>query len=73
MKCPYCLRDTDMQSYQSKLPFLENTDDSNGLKKEHPYFYQCQLQMISTETSFCDFVVWSPHDDLYIERILLDQ
>ena len=29
--------------------------------------------MISTGRSYCDFVIWSPHDDLYIERVLLDQ
>ena len=72
VKCPYCLRDADIQSCQSKLSFLENTDGTYALKKEHPYFYQCQLQMVSTGRSYCDFVVWSTHD-LYIERILLDQ
>lgn len=74
VKCPFCLRNTDIRNFEDKLAYLEKTaDDTYALKKEHPYFYQCQLQMIATSRSYCDFVVWNPHDDLYIERILLDQ
>ena len=28
------------------------------LKKEHPYFYQVQLQMLLTTTNYCDHVLW---------------
>ena len=44
VKCPYCLRDTDIRNCQNKLY-------TYALKKEHPYFYQCQLQMISRDPS----------------------
>ena len=27
------------------------------LKKEHPYFYQVELQMLLTNTKYCDFFV----------------
>ena len=44
---------------------------SNGellLRKERPYYYQCQLQMVATARPYCDFVVWRP-EDCHIERV----
>ena len=34
----------------------------NKMKENHQYFYQIQLQMLVTETDYCDFFVWSQGD-----------
>ena len=42
------------------------------LNHRHSYYYQYQMQMSVTETSYCDFVVWSETGDFHCERILPD-
>ena len=32
---------------------------SNEIKRNHPYFYQMQMQILLTKRSYCDFFVWS--------------
>ena len=29
------------------------------IKRNHPYFYQMQMQMVLAKRSYCDFFVWS--------------
>ena len=38
-----------------KFPVTE----TNEVKRNHPYFYQMQMQMLLTKRSYCDFLVWS--------------
>ena len=53
---------------------LERGSDGNlTLKREHPYYYQCQLQMAATKRSYCDSVVWTASGEPHIERILLNR
>ena len=53
---------------------LEMNDQGNlALKQEHSYYYQCQLQMVATSRSYCDFVVWSACEALHIERITFNK
>ena len=42
------------------------------LSKTHSYFYQVQTQMHVTHLSWCDFVVWSTIQDLFVERVYYD-
>ena len=74
VKCPYCMRNEGFDVAMEKSSFcLERS--SNGelmLKKEHPYYYQCQLQMVATARPYCDFVVWRP-EDCHIERVFHDR
>ena len=72
VKCPYCARSTSLsETAKDKATFcLLETANGLRLRPEHPYFYQCQLQMMVTERKYCDFVVWSPSGELHIERIL---
>ena len=48
------------------------SDGSLSLKPEHPYYYQCQLQLLVTDQSYCDFVVWAPSGDTHIQRLTVD-
>lgn len=75
VKCPYCMKTRTFEDALEKSNFcLEKNDDGIlTLKHEHPYYYQCQLQMVATARSYCDFVVWSATEDPHIERIVLDR
>lgn len=75
VKCPFCMRTEGFDAALERPSFcLERDDDGNlTLKSEHPYYYQCQLQMIATKRSYCDFVVWTASGEPHIERILLNQ
>ena len=64
-KCPYSLAEkspTDGVPYCT--PGLE-------LKKTHCYYYQIQGCMALTATTWCDFVIWTPHST-HVERINFD-
>ena len=61
IKCPYSVHD----GVPKDVYFLKET-------RQHQYYYQVQGQMGILEYSYCDFVVWTPHD-IVIERIMFDQ
>ena len=42
------------------------------LSKSHSYFYQLQTQMHVTSLQWCDFVVWSPLHEPFVQRIKYD-
>ena len=42
------------------------------LRRNHPYYYQIQLQLMVTEALYCDFVLHSPLGSPSIERITPD-
>ena len=75
IKCPFCIRQTSLGEAALKVKNF-CLDELPGhvfkLKRDHSYYYQCQLQIFVTTRRFCDFVVWSP-EELYIERITLDE
>ena len=76
VKCPFCMRTEGFDAILKRPSFcLERNNDGNlALKTEHPYYYQCQLQMVATRRSYCDFVVWTvSREEPHIERILLDR
>ena len=56
--------------------FLNNVLSDNGnmqLDKNHPYFFQCQMQMLVIEQLYCNFVVWASVGDIHIERTSFDK
>ena len=46
--------------------------DKFQLKRNHPYYFQVQLQMFASKRGYCDFVVWTT-EKLHIKRITLDE
>ena len=46
----------------------KSSDDIFQLKHDHPYYFQCQLQMYVTQRGYCDFVVWTS-DTLHVQWI----
>lgn len=43
------------------------------LKRSHSYYYQIQTQLMVTETTFCDFVLYAKNGPVSIERIYRDE
>ena len=78
IKCPKLLEDIDVHDFLCKLSkkqlsnfCLAKTDGQIYLKKEHPYFYQIQMQLACTGLKWCDFVLWSSKS-YFVERVLFD-
>ena len=71
VKCPFCFKDglptEDDQSF-----CMTKQDDVWALKKNHPYYYQIQLQMFVCKTSYADFVVWTEKECI-VKRVTIDQ
>ena len=47
-------------------------EEKNGkmvLSSSHSYYYQIQTQMHVTNLPWCDFVVWTPVEDLFVQHI----
>ena len=75
IKCPFCASETSLQEAADRGKHFclnELPDRKFQLRRDHGYYYQCQIQMFVTGRLFCDFVVWTPRD-IYIERITFDK
>ena len=75
VKCPLCAQEASFERsmIETKHFCLEKQHDGKyQLKRNHAYYYQCQLQLFVTGYSFCDFVVWT-EQELHIERITLHE
>ena len=75
VKCPYCLKDTDLEQYINKYnSCLKSENGDASLKREHAYYYQTQQQIFTAGKLYCDFVVCGFHEqiDLFCKRILPD-
>jgi hypothetical protein len=67
LKCPLCLEEG---KELTDLKYFRVNDGKLQLIEEHPYYYQCQLQMLCTSTEYADFFVWSLQEDKrHFERI----
>ena len=60
VKCPYTAR--DMMMTPVTVPYLSMTDGKLELKKNHPYYFQVQGNLLCTGREWCDFVVWTKRD-----------
>ena len=58
----------DLFNWQNdkKFPVTE----TYKIKRNHPYFYQMQMQMLLTKRSYCDFFVWSKVKENFDKLIL---
>lgn len=73
IKCPYCKRgDTHEQAAEDKDFCLQNMGGQISLKRNHMYFYQVQAQLNISSSEYCDFVVLTQDNTLFIERIVKD-
>ncbi|KAG8180999.1 hypothetical protein JTE90_024747 [Oedothorax gibbosus] len=70
IKCPYCIRDCDVDS-SLKHACLDKHSNSLTLSKKHAYYYQVQIQIFVSQRHYCDFVLWT-NKGLHVERILPD-
>jgi len=74
VKCPFScekvLFEAACKSISGFCLVLNNGEMS--LSRTHAYYYQVQTQMHVTRLPWCDFVVWSPIQDVFIERVLYD-
>ena len=72
-KCPFCIKDTSISEAVKKgvSVCLEQSTDRLKHKRNHPYWYQVQLQLAVSEFTHADFVVWTTQD-MHIERIECD-
>ena len=53
--------------------YLTDVDGRTELSKSHMYFYQVQTQMHVTCLNWCDFCVWSPLGEPFVQRIEYDK
>ena len=74
VKCPFScnnmLFEVACKEVSNFCLVLDNTTMS--LSKRHAYYYQVQTQMYVTQLSWCDFVVWSPIQSVFVEWIVYD-
>jgi len=72
IKCPFSFK-TGLAGYKESKNCPINKDDSINTK--HEYYFQMQLQMLVTETNFCDFFVWTEgkkENDYILMRVKKD-
>ena len=72
IKCPYAHRSSSLEEMKSEKSFYmqynEETDDFT-LKKQNQYYYQVQGALNISQIDDCDFVVYTPENDLIIDTI----
>lgn len=74
VKCPFICEKRSIVEANRNIPAFCLVEQ-NGyihLSKLHPYFYQVQTQMYVRNLKWCDFVVWSPVQDPFVEQIHYD-
>ena len=74
VKCPYVCERRKFSAACKDVPgfCLVLKNNAMSWSKPHAYFYQVQTQMHATHLVWCDFVVWSPIQDIFVERLYYD-
>lgn len=77
VKCPFKQKHIKVTDACKDSQFCLHMNESGHitLKPSHPYYYQVQAQLLVTEASFCDFVVYTATGDehgLFVERLTRD-
>ena len=74
VKCPYvCETQTIENACKMVKGFcLRNLEGQIQLSKSHSYYYEVQTQMRVANLQWADFVVWSPVDEPFVQRIKYD-
>ena len=75
VKCPFlCKQKSIADVRRENTSFcIEDKDGKLSLSNSHAYYYQIQMQMHVAKLPWCDFVVWSPVGDLFVERVLYNE
>ena len=71
VKCPFSLRDCGLSKAVEGGKFYVRKEGSRYiLDKGHKYYAQVQHEMFLLDTTYCDFIVWTPIEFIYfrIER-----
>ena len=70
MKCPFlCKKKLISNLCREKTTFcIKAVDGKMSLLTNHSYYYQIQTQMYVTELPWCDFVVWSDIEDIFVQH-----
>lgn len=65
-KCPYSIRNELITA--NNLDYLEMANNKIALKKSSNHYYQVQTQMyvVTVGRQFCDFIIWTKKDFLFI-------
>ena len=74
VKCPLsCEKITIIEACRTVSAFcLVEQSGHIHLSKSHGYYYHIQTQMYVTKLKWCDFVVWSPLQDPFVQRVCYD-
>ena len=74
VKCPLvCEKTAFADACKSVTGFcLVQCDGRIQLSKSHGYHYQIQTQMHTTHFPWCDFVVWSPTQEPFVQHVSYD-
>ena len=74
VKCPLvCEKIALTEACRTTAAFcLVQHGDQMCLSKSHGYYYQVQTQMHVTHLQWCDFVVWSPIQEPFVQRVQYD-
>ena len=74
VKCPYCKRDSTMDDAADDPKFClqKNSEGVLCLKSTHQYYYQVQAQLFVSGLPYCDFVVFSGSNNIFVQRIIPD-
>ncbi|ODM66918.1 hypothetical protein Ocin01_20204 [Orchesella cincta] len=43
-------------------------DGALTMKTEHAHYYQVAMQIFVTERQWCDYFIWSPTGDYFLQR-----
>ena len=68
VKCPFKLEEKSMKDLAKKDPeFCLQSDKKNALslKRNHPYYYQIQLEMLMAGAEYCYFYVYGKSESFY--------
>ena len=71
VKCPILCRQkpiADVSRNNSTFCIVENIGKIE-LSSSHSYCYQIQTQMYVTNLPWCDFVVWTPVEDPFVQHV----
>ena len=74
VKCPLSCEKMTFHNVCSTVSSFCLTEDGAQmfLSKEHAFFYQIQTQMHVTKLHWCDFVIWSPVQEPFVQRVKYD-
>jgi len=75
LKCPnLCEKSLILDLSRINSTFcLKEKNGKMQLSSTHAYYYQIQTEMHVTRLPWCDFVVWSPKEDIFLERVYYDK